>query len=157
MTVEPAGGAPVRRAADAEVDRGSLGLARAANFARRYGVLILIVALMIVLTLSSDAFLTSRNLLNILTQNSPLPIVAIAGTLVIIAGGFDLSAGAIFAVAYVSRRGSRSAPAPLLGLAPAPVVGLGLGSSTASSSPGCASTRSSPRWRRASSTAVSPC
>ena len=114
-------------AADAEVDRRSLGLARAANFGRRYGVLILIVVLMIVLTLSSDAFLTSRNLLNILTQNAPLAIVAMAGTLVIIAGGFDLSTGAMFAVASVSAAWVGLHHDPVLGLLIAPLVGLALG------------------------------
>ena len=39
MTLEPAGGAPVPTpTADVDVDRRSLGLARAANIARRYGV-----------------------------------------------------------------------------------------------------------------------
>ena len=46
------------------------------NFGRDYAVLILIVLLMIVLSLSSDAFLTPRNLLNILNQNAPLAIIA---------------------------------------------------------------------------------
>ena len=121
-------------------------------------MLILIVVLMIVLTLSSDAFLTSRNLLNILTQNAPLAIVAMAGTLVIIAGGFDLSTGAMFAVASVSAAWVGLHHDPVLGLAHRPARrARRSGSSTASSSPGCACTRSSPRWRRASSTAVSPC
>ena len=72
------------------------------NFLRNYAVLILIVLLMIVLTLSSDAFLTPRNLLNILNQNAPLAIIACALTMVIIVGGFDLSTASIFAVASVS-------------------------------------------------------
>ena len=38
------------------------------NFCRDYAVLILIVVLMVVLTLASDAFLTPRNLLNILNM-----------------------------------------------------------------------------------------
>ena len=109
------------------VDRSSLTLARAAAVARRYGVLILIVLLMIALTIQSDAFLTTRNLLNILTQNAPLAIVAMAGTLVIIAGGFDLSTGAIFAVASVSAAWIGLHHDPVLGLVVAPLVGLGLG------------------------------
>ena len=109
------------------VDRSSLTLARAATVARRYGVLILIVLLMIALTIQSDAFLTTRNLLNILTQNAPLAIVAMAGTLVIIAGGFDLSTGAIFAVASVSAAWIGLHHDPVLGLVLAPLVGLGLG------------------------------
>lgn len=72
------------------------------NFLRNYAVLILIVLLMIVLTLSSNAFLTPRNLLNILNQNAPLAIIACALTMVIIVGGFDLSTASIFAVASVS-------------------------------------------------------
>ena len=90
-------------------------------------MLILIVVLMIVLTIQSDAFLTTRNLLNILTQNAPLAIVAMAGTLVIIAGGFDLSTGAIFAVASVSAAWIALHHDPVLGLVLAPLVGLGLG------------------------------
>ena len=54
------------------------------NFGRDYAVLILIVLLMIVLSLSSDAFLTPRNLLNILNQNAPLAIIACALTLSLI-------------------------------------------------------------------------
>ena len=90
-------------------------------------MLILIVLLMIALTIRSDAFLTTRNLLNILTQNAPLAIVAMAGTLVIIAGGFDLSTGAIFAVASVSAAWIGLHHDPVLGLVLAPLVGLGLG------------------------------
>ena len=56
------------------------------NFIREYAVLILIVLLMIILTFSSDAFLSPRNLLNILNQNAPLAIIAAALTLCIIAG-----------------------------------------------------------------------
>ena len=70
------------------------------HFFNLFGILIII--LMVILTLSSDAFLTPRNLLNILNQNAPLAIIACALTLVIIVGGFDLSTGAIFAVASVS-------------------------------------------------------
>ena len=128
MTVEPAGSAPAPGpVTEVQADRRSLGLAGAANIARRHGVLILIVVLMIVLTVSSDAFLTSRNLLNILTQNAPLAIVAMAGTLVIIAGGFDLSTGAMFAVASVSAAWVGLHHDPVLGLVLAPIVGLGLG------------------------------
>ena len=108
-------------------DRRSVNLARAASVARRYGVLILIVVLMVVLTIQSDAFLTTRNLLNILTQNAPLAIVAMAGTLVIIAGGFDLSTGGMFAVASVSAAWVALHQDPVLGIVLAPLVGLGLG------------------------------
>ncbi len=97
------------------------------NFGRDYAVLILIVLLMIVLSLASDAFLTPRNLLNILNQNAPLAIIACALTLVIIVGGFDLSTGAIFAVASVSSAYIAINFNPYIGLLLAPIIGIALG------------------------------
>jgi len=97
------------------------------NFGRDYAVLILIVLLMIVLSLASDAFLTPRNLLNILNQNAPLAIIACALTLVIIVGGFDLSTGAIFAVASVSSAYIAINFNPYIGLLLAPIIGIVLG------------------------------
>ncbi len=97
------------------------------NFGRDYAVLILIILLMIVLSLASDAFLTPRNLLNILNQNAPLAIIACALTLVIIVGGFDLSTGAIFAVASVSSAYIAINFNPYIGLLLAPIIGIVLG------------------------------
>ena len=97
------------------------------NFGRDYAVLILIILLMIVLSLASDAFLTPRNLLNILNQNAPLAIIACALTLVIIVGGFDLSTGAIFAVASVSSAFIAINFNPYVGLLLAPIIGIALG------------------------------
>lgn len=103
------------------------GLAQLVDATRRFGVVILLVILFIVLTFASDAFLSTRNLLNILNQNTPLAIVAMAGTMVIIAGGFDLSTGAMFAVASVAAAWIAENVDPVLGLVAAPFVGLGLG------------------------------
>ncbi len=100
---------------------------RIASGAQRYGVIILLVLLMITLTVQSDSFLTTRNLLNILNQNAPLAIIAMAGTLVIIAGGFDLSTGAMFAVASVSAAWIADRGHASLGLLAAPTIGAGLG------------------------------
>tara|TARA_B100001765_G_scaffold122537_1_gene76575 strand:+ start:118 stop:1041 length:924 start_codon:yes stop_codon:yes gene_type:complete len=97
------------------------------NFLRTYAVLILIVLLMIILTLSSEAFLTPRNLLNILNQNAPLAIIASALTLVIIVGGFDLSTAAIFAVASVTAAWIAINYNPYVGLLVAPLIGIVLG------------------------------
>jgi len=68
---------------------------------RDYGIVLTLVALVVVLSLASDAFLTTTNLFNILDQWAPLGIIALGMTLVLIAGGFDLSAGAVFALAGV--------------------------------------------------------
>lgn len=94
------------------------------HFLQRFAVLIMIVILLVTLTLLSDSFLTTRNLLNILNQNAPLAIMASAMTFVIIGGGFDLSVGAIFAVGAVCSAWVALHVDPLLGLMLAPVIGM---------------------------------
>jgi ribose transport system permease protein len=68
---------------------------------REYGIVISFLALFVTLSLTSNVFFTRINLLNILDQWSSTLIIAVAGTLVIIAGGFDLSVGSIFGVSGV--------------------------------------------------------
>jgi ribose transport system permease protein len=98
-----------------------------AAFAREYGVLVIIAGLLIGLTFASDSFLTARNLLNIVNQSAPLAIIACALTLVIIAGGFDLSTGAIFGVASVSAGWIAINVDPVLAIFAGPLIGLALG------------------------------
>lgn len=98
-----------------------------AKILQSYAVLIMIGLLMVSLTLMSDSFLTGQNLLNILNQNAPLAIMASAMTLVIIAGGFDLSVGAIFAMGAVTSAWVALNFDPYVGLLLAPVIGLVLG------------------------------
>ncbi|MBA2596969.1 MAG: ABC transporter permease [Chloroflexota bacterium] len=86
---------------------------------RSFGIVLSFLALFVVLSLASDKFLTRRNLLNILDQSAPVGIVACGVTIGIIAGVFDLSVGAIFAVAAVA--------ACKLALVTSPWVGIGLG------------------------------
>lgn len=97
------------------------------DYLREYAVLVLLAAVFIWLSLATPAFLTVTNLLNILNQNAPLAIVATAGTLVIISGGFDLSTGSIFGVASVVAAWLAINVDPVLGLASAPVIGAALG------------------------------
>jgi ribose transport system permease protein len=68
---------------------------------RRSGILIPFVALFVLLTLTSEPFATKVNLLNILDQQSAILIIAAAGTLVLVAGGIDLSVGATYSLAAV--------------------------------------------------------
>ncbi|GAA5087335.1 ribose transport system permease protein [Thermocatellispora tengchongensis] len=97
-------------------------------FIRRYAVLIMLAVLFVVLSVSTSSFLTVTNLLNILNQNAPLAIIAVAGTLVVICGGFDLSTGAIFSVAnVVAAWVAVNTGSPVLGLLCAPLVGAALG------------------------------
>jgi ribose transport system permease protein len=64
---------------------------------RDYGVVIAFVALFITLSISSSVFFTWENMKNLAFQTSPIGIMAVGGTLVFIAGGFDLSVGAVSA------------------------------------------------------------
>jgi ribose transport system permease protein len=68
---------------------------------RDYSVLLATLVLFIVLSITSSSFLTKTNLLNIVDQQTSLGIIACAGTLVIIAGAFDLSVGAMYALGGV--------------------------------------------------------
>ena len=104
---------------------------RPGRFLQTYAVLIMIVLLIVTLSILSDSFLTFRNLLNILNQNAPLAIMASAMTLVIIAGGFDLSVAAIFAMGSVTSAWIALHVDPYLGLFLAPLSVLRSASSTA--------------------------
>jgi ribose transport system permease protein len=64
---------------------------------RDYGVVIAFVALFVTLSVSSPVFLSVDNMKNLAFQTAPVGIIAVGGTLVFIAGGFDLSVGAISA------------------------------------------------------------
>ena len=71
----------------------------------------------------SPPFLRSQNLANILDQQAGIIIVAAAGTLVLIAGGIDLSVGAVYGLAGATA-------AQLVTTAGVPVAiaaGIGLG------------------------------
>jgi ribose transport system permease protein len=107
--------------------RSRTGGAAALRLLQTYAVAVMIIVLMVLLTLSSDSFLTVQNLINILNQNTPLAIMAAAMTLVIICGGFDLSVGAIFAVASVTAAWLALNVHPYAGLAAAPLIGMALG------------------------------
>lgn len=68
---------------------------------RDYGIIVAFVALFITLSIASDVFFTWNNMVNLAFQASPIGIMACGGALVFIAGGFDLSVGAIAAFSAV--------------------------------------------------------
>jgi ribose transport system permease protein len=72
-----------------------------AEHVRDYGIVVFAVALFCYFWVASPVFLTSNNLLNLVSQNATTGIAACAVTLTIIAGNFDLSLGAIFVLAEV--------------------------------------------------------
>ena len=89
----------------------------------RVGILMPFTALFIVLSLTSGPFLTQANLFNILDQQSSILIVAAAGTLVLVAGGIDLSVGAVYSLAAVTAARLALQLDPGLGI----LVGIGVG------------------------------
>jgi ribose transport system permease protein len=81
--------------------RGIVPLTGWAPVLRRYGVLAALAALLIVMAVASPSFLNLHNFFNILSQWTPVGIMAVGATYVIIAGGFDLSAASGFALCAV--------------------------------------------------------
>jgi ribose transport system permease protein len=75
----------------------------------KHPMLLVLVAELVVTSIVYSRFWSVVNLQNLLSQNAPLTVAAAGMTLVIIAGGFDLSVGAVFgagAVFYVSLDGT---------------------------------------------------
>jgi inositol transport system permease protein len=66
-----------------------------------YGFLFILAFMLIISSILSPAFLSSRNLLNVLRQMSVTTIIGFGMTLVIISGMIDLSAGSVTALAGV--------------------------------------------------------
>ncbi len=64
-----------------------------------YAILWIVIALFVFLALTTPRFLTEPNLRNILDQQSLVLIAASVATLTMIAGGFDVSQGAVYVVA----------------------------------------------------------
>lgn len=128
MTQEPATETGSGASAPPPTAHGPSTTSRAVDFLAEYAVLVLLAIIFVWLSFASPAFLSTQNLFNILNQNAPLAIIACAGTLVIIGGGFDLSTGSMLGVAAVSAAWIAVNVDPTLGLLLAPVVGLALGS-----------------------------
>ncbi|MES2209804.1 MAG: ABC transporter permease [Chloroflexota bacterium] len=98
-------------------------LARRVLVIRQTGILIPFLFTFVALSIISPSFFRFQNLTNILDQQAGIIIVASAGTLVLIAGGIDLSIGAIYGLAgAVSAQVATSVSSPVGILA-----GLGLG------------------------------
>ncbi len=68
----------------------------------KYGIYISFIVLVAAMSLISPYFLRIKNITNILNQVSIIGIISIGSTLVLLAGGIDLSPGAVVAVAGVA-------------------------------------------------------
>lgn len=111
--------------AGARENRRGLGRTAPVNLAalRDYGIVLGLIVLFVYLSFASDVFLTTNNMRNLVDQAVAVGLIACAGTIVIIAGGFDLSAGAIFAVAALVGAEVANVSGSELGV----VAGLGVG------------------------------
>lgn len=118
--------------AEGQEHQGSLGSVLARIRGDGWGdvlfVPIVLVILIVYLSVTTDFFLTSLNLTNLLTQASVLAVVSFGVTFVILCGELDLSVGA--GVALVSVAGAlvmRDSGSMVLGIVVAMAVGLALG------------------------------
>ncbi len=94
------------------------------ELSQRYGLVLSLLLLCLVLSLLSDRFLTSSNLVNVLRQSTINGIIAVGMTYVILTAGIDLSVGAVLALCTVVTADllKQDLPVPV-----AVTAGLGLG------------------------------
>ena len=120
---------PDVREAAAAPDRG-IGWATRAGLParmRRGGIIFPFVALFVVLSVASGSFFSKVNLLDILDQQASTLIIAAAGTLVLVAGGIDLSVGATYALAGVVSAHLALSVSPAVAIGAGIAVGLAVG------------------------------
>ena len=67
----------------------------------RFGIFVILIVAVVVASLLSDTFLTTRNISNIIRQNSVVMIIAFGAQMVLVAGEVDLSPGSVCAFAGV--------------------------------------------------------
>lgn len=79
-----------------DVQRGSIDFY---EIGREYGIYAILVVILIAATIVYHGFFTWQNISALLAQNAALGVVAVGETFVIVAGGFDLSVGAVYAMA----------------------------------------------------------
>ena len=91
----------------------------------RFGLVLALLALVIILSLLSDRFMSQSNLINVLRQISINAIIAAGMTVVIIGRGIDLSVGSLLALTGVVGAALAVGGLPA-GIAIAAALGLGL-------------------------------
>jgi ribose transport system permease protein len=94
---------------------------------RSYGIVGALVILVVIIAIIQPNFLAFGNLMNILSQWSPVAIMGIGMTYVVITGGFDLSIGATYSLCAVVAAAVGRTEAPIVAFGLAIIVGLGAG------------------------------
>lgn len=90
---------------------------------RTAGIIIPFAILFVILSITSGPFLHTTNLINILDQQAATLCIAAAGTLVLVAGGIDLSVGATYGLATVVAGEIAAHHSPVLAI----LAGIGVG------------------------------
>ena len=103
------------------------GLARLLRSWRLAGIFIPFLIVFVALSIASQPFLHTTNLINILDQQAATLAIAAAGTLVLVSGGIDLSVGATYGLATVISGELAAHHSPLLAIGLAILAGLGVG------------------------------
>ena len=110
-------------------DRGPAGGLRRVFDVQQWGIVLVLIALVVIISIAAPVFLSPRNIRNVLQQVSTLGILSMGVTVLMISGGIDLSVGsAISAVAVVAgtmlKAGSPAEVAVLAALVLGCVIGL---------------------------------
>ncbi|MFI5894901.1 ABC transporter permease [Actinoplanes sp. NPDC051513] len=79
----------------------SANVSRLAFRLRDYGIVAAFAVIVIALSVSTDTFLTSGNLVNLLDQTAVLGLLAVGATVCIVSGVFDLTASATLALSAI--------------------------------------------------------
>jgi ribose transport system permease protein len=90
------GGVAARAQPRSELPAWLVGIGR---LLETYGIILIFLGLFAGISIAEPSFASWTSILNMLQQYAPVGIMAMAGTFVIIAGGFDLSVGGVYAFA----------------------------------------------------------
>lgn len=72
-----------------------------ARFIEKYGTVLILLGMIVIMSFLKPEFLTFNNLTNIIRQQTPVIIISLGVTLTIISGGIDVSGGAVVAMCSV--------------------------------------------------------
>lgn len=112
---------------DVELVQTKLTASKRKLSARDYGIIVFLILIIVALAVSSGPFRSEANLSNIVNQMSMGGVAACGATLTIVAGGFDLSQGSVYAISAIVAVMAANTLGPLGAFALALIVGLGLG------------------------------
>jgi len=94
----------------------------------KYGIFLVLIAMLIIASLLSPYFLTRENLVNVVRQVSIMLIVASGMTMLLVSGLFDISAGSVMAFAGILAVDiSMKTNSPIIGILAAIAVGAAIG------------------------------